>query len=286
MSTRSQANNEFQTSNKVVEALPELVVNENNFPDTEELLESSQHSHVKLEKLLTAVRKSSKILQLKQQKTTSKIFRAVWQNQALESLNIYHFNMHCIDPEIISNIPAKLKRLVMDDTGLSEDQTQAFFSGITRNDTLTSLTYLSLVLIDLSGVEPDTLAKALAKLKSVAFTECDLDCEQVEAVLKMIAKKSNITEMMLTGSENEPLDLTEVSPDILALDVNKLERFNLNNAVVTREQADKLLQQVLVKTCLKSLVLSKLTHEDGTSIIFTKDLVSKAEKELDIFQTL
>jgi hypothetical protein len=105
MRTRNQANNEFQTSNKVVEALPELVVNENNFPDTEELLESSQHSHVKLEKLLTAVRKSSKILQLKQQKTTSKIFRAVWQNQALESLNIYHFNMHCIDPEIISNIP-------------------------------------------------------------------------------------------------------------------------------------------------------------------------------------
>lgn len=283
MSTRSQANNEFQTSNKVVEALPELVVNENNFPDTEELLESSQHSHVKLEKLLTAVRKSSKILQLKQQKTTSKIFRAVWQNQALESLNIYHFNMHCIDPEIISNIPVKLKRLVMDDTGLSEDQTQALFSGITRNDTLTSL---SLVLIDLSGVEPDTLAKALAKLKSVAFTECDLDCEQVEAVLKMMAKKSNIIELMLTGSEDEPLDLTEVSPDILALAVNKLERFNLNNAVVTREQADKLLQQVLVKTCLKSLVLSKLTHEDGTSIIFNKDLVSKAEKELDIFQTL
>lgn len=282
MRTRSQSKHELQTSHKVVEAEPELVVNEDNFLDTEEVLESCRHSHVKLEKLLTEVRNSSKIMQLKQQKKTSKIFRAVWQNQALESLNIYHFNMHCIDPEIISNIPVKLKRLVMDDTGLSEDQTQALFSGITRNNTLTDI---ELVLIDLSGVEPETLARALAKLRRVSFTECDLDYEQVETVLKMIAKKSILTEVLLSGSEDEPLDLTLVNPDILALAVNKLEGFNLSNAVVTREQADKLLQQVLVKTCLKSLVLNTLTDEDGTRIIFNKDLVNKAEKELDIFQT-
>merc|ERR1719318_1900853 len=243
---------------------PELVVNEDNFPDTEELLENSRHSHVKLEKLLTGERKSSKILQLKQQKTTSKIFKAVWQNQALESLDIYQYNIHCIDPEVISSLPVKLKRLVMNDTGLSEEQTQAFFSGIASNGTLTDLI---LVLIDLSGVEPDSMARALAKLRRVSITESDIDCVQVESVLEMIAKKSNLREFMLTGSEDEPLDLTEVNPDILALAVNKLERFDLSNAVLTNEQADKLLQQVLVKTSLKSLVLSKLTHDDGTMMM-------------------
>merc|ERR1719318_1990848 len=215
---------------------PELVVNEDNFPDTEKLLENSRHTHVKLEKLLTGERKSSKILQLKQQKTTSKIFKAVWQNQALESLNIYQYNIHCINPEVISSLPVELKRLVMNDTGLSEDQTQALFSGIASNGTLTDF---ALVLIDLSGVEPDSMAKALAKLRRVSITECDIDCEQVESVLKMIAKKCNLRELMLTGSEDEPLDLTEVNPDILALAVNKLERFDLSNAVLTNEQADK-----------------------------------------------
>jgi len=281
MKTRSQT--KLQTSHHKVEEEPELVVNEDNFRDTEELLTSSRHTHVKLEKSISEVKKSSKILQLKHQKTTSKIFRAVWQNQVLESLNIQHFNLHCIDPEILSSLPVRLKKLVMNDTGLSEDQTQALFSGIARSKTLTDM---DLVLIDLSGVGPDTMTRALAKLRRALFTECELDSEQVEAVFKLIANECSLRELVLTGSEDEPLDLTEVIPNILALAVNKLERFNLCNAVVKSEQADKLLQQVLVKTCLKNLGLSKLTHEDGTGIILNKDLASKVQKEIDMFETL
>jgi len=69
MRTRSQSKHEHQSSHQKDEGESELVVNEDNFPHTNELLETNRHTHVKLEKLLTGVRKSSKILQLKQQKS-------------------------------------------------------------------------------------------------------------------------------------------------------------------------------------------------------------------------
>jgi len=262
----------------------ELVVNENNFAYLENTLcESKRFSQVrklKMTSFLNAGR--TKNTQISQEKTRTKIFKQIWQNRTLECLNISHHNLHCISPTLFSVFPSKLRSLRLESTGLYVEQTQALFSGLDTQNTLTDLVLES---DDYTEVDTDMFARVVNKLDSFNLQMCCIENEQAEAVFSLMSKKSNLKRFSVNGFDLGPdffgISDSEIDPEVLAISINKLEVCELCMVELRKNQIEKILNQVLVKTSLKSLVIS-IPFADGVEI--SKDLVKAVEEKLDNFQ--
>jgi len=275
MRTRSKAKAESR------EVAEEIIINEKNFVKTAELLENQKNISIRLENIHTS-RAATKILQLKEQEITRKIFNLVWNHQSLHSLHIYRFNLGCINHKTFSTLPSEIKSLSVAATGLSEEQVVSLLTAISSQD---SLKHLSLEEEGLADADKDILAAAVGKLEKISIRDCDMDSEQVEAILSC----GNLSEVTISGTEDNPVFIAEVTPVVLAKGVTAWHKATISDAVVTKEQIETILQKVLSSsTVLGSLVLSNLVQEDESRITqaMFRPLVSKVQTKLSTFKML
>jgi len=276
MRTRSQAIKE--------ETVKDIVINSENVKNIDDIVEGQKVSSLRLENVHTE-RAVTKILQLKQQEKSTKVFSKVWEISDLENLHIMKFNLGCISSEKLSLLPPRLRTLTLVETGLGEDQMLSLFSSMGGHGNLSNL---SLVGEDLTAVHKKSLAAAVGKLKSVVLQNCDVDTEQVETILECVNKHDSLVEVTIAGTEDYPVDLAEVSTDLLASSVTSLQRACLSNAVVSIQQIETMLEKILLNnsTRLRTLELCNLVQEETEDKITTamlNPLASKVKKKLQMF---
>jgi len=256
---------------------------EQNFGEVEEICRSNRFSQVRRLKLKyppngAMWRKGgqNKISQLKREKNKKKVFQIIWQHPTIESLELLNYNISCIDREVLSTFPPKLRRLTMIESGFTAEQAQSLFTEMKEQDTLADL---QLEGEDLSEVDEDILAAVFNKLESLYLDDCELETEQLEAIFSVMTRKSKLRTCKLTQ-----IDLTEVDAKKLAISVNKLEDLDLEDVTLTKEQIEKVLRQVLVKTCLKRLVIRCEEDEERRGEEIPEKLTIEVAKKLDQFQ--
>jgi len=276
MRTRSQAIKE--------ETVKDIVINSENVKNIDDIVEGQKVSSLRLENVHTE-RAVTKILQLKQQEKSTKVFSKVWEISDLENLHIMKFNLGCISSEKLSLLPPRLRTLTLVETGLGEDQMLSLFSSMGGHGNLSNL---SLVGEDLTAVHKKSLSAAVGKLKSVVLQNCDVDTEQVETILECVNKHDSLVEVTIVGTEDYPVDLAEVSTDLLASSVTSLQRACLSNAVVSIQQIETMLEKILLNnsTRLRTLELCNLVQEETEDKITTamlNPLASKVKKKLQMF---
>ena len=137
---------------------------------------------------------------------------------------------------------------------------------------------MDLPLTDLSTVEPHLPARLLHRLEQVDMWSSELTSQQLEAILTAAQASSTLRKLNLG---NNKLSLLE--PELVAMAVNSLEEVDIRHTLLTREQVETILNQSLVKTSLKRLVLGRVSG--GVE----QDLVGRAQqgiKELSLFYVL
>ena len=95
----------------------------------------------------------------------------------------------------------------------------------------------------LSSVNPDTLAHALGKIQSVNIAGCRLKSDQVKKLFEMMTVNDTIAHLNI--SQN---DLSEVSSEVLAVVINKLEYSNISHAKINRNKMKTVLIRSTIKT--------------------------------------
>jgi len=276
MRTRSQAVKE--------ETVKDIVINAENVKNIDDIVEGRKVTSLRLENIHTD-RAVTKILQLKEQEKSSRVFSKLWKNPDLENLHIMKFNLGCINSDKLSLLPPRLRTLTLVETGLGEDQMLSLFSSMGGHGNLSNL---SLVGEDLTVVHKESLAAAVGKLKGVVLQNCDVDTEQVETILECVTKHDSLAEVTIAGIEDCPVYLAEVSTDLLASSVTSLQRVCLSNAMVTIQQIETMLEKILLNssTRLRTLELCNLVQEDTENKITTamlNPLASKVKKKLQTF---
>jgi len=262
----------------------EMVINTENYCKTDELVDGQKCIILRLDNIHSA-KAVTKISQLREQEKTNKVFNKVWASPDLQNFHINKFNLGCVDQDILSSLPPDLRILSLVETGLGEEQVLSLLTGIGKHDNLTSL---SLEGEDLTSVDNQTLAGAVGKLGKLSIRNCYIDTDQIVTILQCVSKLKNLTEVTLAGTEDEPVYLTEVAPDLLGASITCLQNACISHAEVTRHQVEIILQKVLLNTSssLSCLVLDSLVQEDESAITETefKSLATKVCKKLKSFE--
>ena len=156
-------------------------------------------------------------------------------------------DMRPVEPDILATAVHSLKQLTLRKVHLTGLQTEALFRAISLGS---SLKKLALIDLNLSQVSPILLARAVSQLKDVHIQATQLTIQQAEAVFSTICEDSQLRYLDMR------LDLLAlVSPDLLAMAVNRLEQVALVETQLTRQQTQAVLAHSQVETHLRSLVI-------------------------------
>jgi len=143
------------------------------------------------------------------------IFRFADGDIKLKNLNLDSCDLSSIDPETLARVVAKLEEVDLASTDLTSQQCKAIFRCAAGD---TKLKNLSLDSCDLSSVDPETLARVVAKLEKVEFASTNLTSQQRKAIIRCADGDSKLKNLHLDNC-----NLSSVDPETVARVVAKLE---------------------------------------------------------------
>jgi hypothetical protein len=103
---------------------------------------------------------------------------------------------------------------------------------------------------NLYKVIPDLLVRAVTRLEEVEMRVTNLTKPQMEAIFISIIYKDSL---LLRKLNISGINLSQVSPDLLARAVTRLEEVKMRRTCLTKQQMEAILTQSLVETSLKVL---------------------------------
>jgi len=136
-------------------------------------------------------------------------------------------------------------------------------------------------------VNPDLLI-AFSKLETLCLCGADFSTEDMKRVASVINEESKLKNLDIYG-----LELKDLEPGLIANAATKLERVDLRGTMMTKEQTNMLLEQVLEGTSLQVLKidaadieeigtnLNYLDTEEGANHWINGPLVKKAKDAID-----
>jgi len=196
-----------------------------------------------------------------------KLLEASLTSTTLDDLNLAGVNMSGVPSDLLASAVKCLKKINLGYTTLTTNQSNKLLEASLSSSTLDDL---NLSDVNLSGVTPDLLASAVKRLKTVALTDTKLTVEQSNKLLDASLTSTTLEDLNLTG-----VDLSGVTPTLLASAVKRLKTVKLNHTELTVEQCNKLLDASLTSTRLDDL---NLYGVDLSGV--TPDLLASAVKRL------
>ena len=184
------------------------------------------------------------------------------RDSQLKNLSMQDNNLSFVDPNILARAVTSLKEVNLPSNHLTERQLEAIFTAITAGHS--QLNNLNIQNNYLSSAEPALLARAVTSLENVILFCTQLTKQQLEAIF---------TTICFGASRLKTLDLTSnrlysVEKGLLARAVNSLVEVNLSYISLSRQKAEEILTQSLVKTSLRRLKMDCQGLDD--------DLVARA----------
>ena len=202
------------------------------------------------------------------------IFTAITENSKLKKFALTDSNMSLVEPELLGKAVSCLEEVSLCDRDCTLEQVEAIFEHITKK---TKLKKLELYHSSISLVEPELLAGAALWLEELSLIEERFPTvtEQAEAILKVIiANDSKLKRLKLQEG-----DMADVSPELLAGAITKLEEVQLIQCCLTSEQAVSILQAVSGVSQPKLRILTM--EKNLVPIIVEPKLLESAKKKLE-----
>ena len=183
-------------------------------------------------------------------------------------LDMSENDMFDIDPELLAKVVTKLQKLEINCTELTLQQAAAIFTAVSEESTMIELDISD---NDLSGVDPELLAKAVNNLTTLYIENTNLTLQQTEAILTAVSEGSKMIKLNIV--EN---NMSGVDPGLLAKAVANLETLDIGSTELTQQQATAILSGVSKGTKLTKLNIS-LNNLSGVD----SELLAKAVANLE-----
>ena len=183
-------------------------------------------------------------------------------------LDMSENNMLDIDPELLAKVVTKLQKLEINCTELTLQQAAAIFTAVSEESTMIELDISD---NDLSGVDPELLAKAVNNLTTLYIENTNLTLQQTEAILTAVSEGSKMIKLNIV--EN---NMSGVDPGLLAKAVANLETLDIGRTELTQQQATAILSGISKGTKLTKLNIS-LNNLSGVD----SELLAKAVANLE-----
>ena len=177
-------------------------------------------------------------------------------------------DMFDIDPELLAKVVTKLQKLEINCTELTLQQAAAIFTAVSEESTMIELDISD---NDLSGVDPELLAKAVNNLTTLYIENTNLTLQQTEAILTAVSEGSKMIKLNIV--EN---NMSGVDPGLLAKAVANLETLDIGRTELTQQQATAILSGISKGTKLTKLNIS-LNNLSGVD----SELLAKAVANLE-----
>jgi len=159
--------------------------------------------------------------------------------------NLFSVN---IEPEVIARAVVQLEDVDLSFGELTTEQITSILTNIAREDT--KLKKLDLCGYNLSGIEPEALARGVVQLEEVNLIHTKLTTEQITSILTNIAREDTKLKKLYLLANN----LSGVETEALARGVVQLEEVNLIHTKLTTEQITSIFTNITrVDTKLKKL---------------------------------
>ena len=162
---------------------------------------------------------------------TEHFFQKMSEETDIQSLTINNANLPYIAEDVLAKALNNIENLKLSAVAFTRDQAKEFFS---KMKDFTNLKYLEIdsKQTNINTVNPISISKGLSKLTKVTLNFTYLASDQLEYLIKAIARKSSLLKDLNLWSN----DLSEVPNDVLAEAVNKLKIVNLKNTKLKHEQ--------------------------------------------------
>ena len=183
-------------------------------------------------------------------------------------LDMSENDMFDIDPELLAKVVTKLQKLEINCTELTLQQAAAIFTAVSEESTMIELDISD---NDLSGVDPELLAKAVNNLTTLYIENTNLTLQQTEAILTAVSEGSKMIKLNIV--EN---NMSGVDPGLLAKAVANLETLDIGRTELTQQQATAILSGISKGTKLTKLNIS-LNNLSGVD----SELLAKAVANLE-----
>ena len=183
-------------------------------------------------------------------------------------LDMSENDMFDIDPELLAKVVTKLQKLEINCTELTLQQAAAIFTAVSEESTMIELDISD---NDLSGVDPELLAKAVNNLTTLYIENTNLTLQQTEAILTAVSEGSKMIKLNIV--EN---NMSGVDPGLLAKAVANLETLDIGSTELTQQQATAILSGISKGTKLTKLNIS-LNNLSGVD----SELLAKAVANLE-----
>ena len=151
-------------------------------------------------------------------------------------LDMSENDMFDIDPELLAKVVTKLQKLEINCTELTLQQAAAIFTAVSEESTMIELDISD---NDLSGIDPELLAKAVNNLTTLYIENTNLTLQQTEAILTAVSEGSKMIKLNIV--EN---NMSGVDPGLLAKAVANLETLDIGSTELTEQQATTILSGV------------------------------------------
>jgi len=183
-------------------------------------------------------------------------------------------------PTQLATSLCKIAEVELIETKLSARQLHYLFRAIGQSSHL-KLRKLLLVLDDVRLDQVDSMAQAVCLVQDVELNYCDLSRDQLEAIFRNISTTPELHLQNLTlNFEFETVDLSGVSPEILASAVCRLKRCNLGMEI-TSEQLEELCREIVIS---KNLPLSYLSLNTPVPEDVRTDILASAVVRLEVVE--
>jgi len=145
---------------------------------------------------------------------SEELLQAVVRHPGLKEMEVWA-DLSSVDPELLAQAVTQLEEVWLQRTSLTPQQVTAICTAMTGNSQLKTL---DLSGNNLSSVDADILAQAVAQLEEVGLDYTRLCQQKMEAIFAALDTPSKM-KVLRIGNNN----LFDMDPEILARVVNKLE---------------------------------------------------------------
>jgi len=183
-------------------------------------------------------------------------------SRSLVSINLVYVNLSGVPSDILARAVSRLQTAELSCTNLTTGQCiQVLEASLSSR----SLLGISLARVKLREVPHELLANAVSHLQIVNLRSSDLTTEQCIQVLEASLSSRSLVDVIL-----EDVNLNEVSSNLLARAVSRLQTVNLTDTSLTTEQCIQVLEASLSSRSLVNVNLFGVNLSEVPSDLLTR----------------
>ena len=160
---------------------------------------------------------------------TRLLWTAIGEEGNFSSFKFEGVNLASIDTEALAKVATKASKISLCNTSLTADQVNALAIALATNSQIQEVDLSDNFLTD---INPEMLARAVARTRKLSLVNTGLTTDQVNQLLESLLSEASIMEDLDLSANI----LSFIEPDLMAHSLNKLKMVTLLDSAVSVNQ--------------------------------------------------